>query len=99
MFMSSTFHCIKAHSHPVSKFGNQLDYFGIVILITCSLISIILFAYYDYPWYRNIFVGLSLFFGTVCTVLTLIGNFQQMNIDHLDHLCLYYLDYQGITYC
>lgn len=76
MFMSSTFHCIKAHSHPVSKFGNQLDYFGIVILITCSLISIILFAYYDYPWYRNIFVGLSLFFGTVCTVLTLDRKFS-----------------------
>ena len=61
MFMSSTFHCIKAHSHPVSKFGNQLDYFGIVILITCSLISIILFAYYDYPWYRNILLDYHCF--------------------------------------
>ncbi|ODV80938.1 HlyIII-domain-containing protein [Suhomyces tanzawaensis NRRL Y-17324] len=71
LFMSSTFHCIKSHSHKVSRIGNQLDYFGIVILITCSLISIILFAFYDQPFYRGLFVLLFLTFGTACTVLTL----------------------------
>ncbi|KAI5954805.1 hypothetical protein KGF57_003829 [Candida theae] len=77
MFMSSVFHTLKSHSHKVSKFGNQLDYFGIVILITCSLISIILFAYYDEPWEKWIFVALTLFFGTVCTVFTLHPEFSK----------------------
>lgn len=77
MFMSSVFHTLKSHSHKVSKFGNQLDYFGIVILITCSLISIILFAYYDEPLEKWIFVALTLFFGTVCTVFTLHPEFSK----------------------
>ena len=77
MFMSSVFHTLKSHSHKVSKFGNQLDYFGIVILITCSLISIILFAYYDEPLEKWIFVSLTLFFGTVCTVFTLHPEFSK----------------------
>lgn len=71
LFMSLTFHCLKAHSHKVCKVGNQLDYFGIVILITASLISIVLFAFYDEFWYKVSFVGLFLGLGLVCTVLTL----------------------------
>ncbi|RCK55903.1 ADIPOR-like receptor IZH1 [Candida viswanathii] len=79
MFMSSTFHCLKSHSHKVCKFGNQLDYFGIIILITCSLNSVVIFAYYDYPLLRNIFVALSLFFGSICTVLTLDPKFATVD--------------------
>lgn len=79
MFMSSTFHCLKSHSHKVCKFGNQLDYFGIIILITCSLNSIVFFAYYDYPILRNVFVGLSVFFGSICTILTLDPKFASVD--------------------
>ncbi|KAG7660728.1 uncharacterized protein J8A68_005690 [[Candida] subhashii] len=61
------------------KFGNQLDYFGIVILITCSLISILLFAFYDYPWIRNCFMATSLIFGSICTVLTLHPEFSSVD--------------------
>jgi adiponectin receptor len=71
LFMSSTFHCVKSHSHKVSKFGNQLDYFGIIILITCSLISIVLFTYYDRPLYKYGMCGVFLVLGLICTVMTL----------------------------
>lgn len=71
MFMSSTFHCIKSHSHTVSKMGNQLDYFGIIILITCSLVSIILFAFYDHPVVKYTFCVIFGILGSICTVLTL----------------------------
>ncbi|CAI5757920.1 unnamed protein product [Candida verbasci] len=71
MFMSSTFHCVKSHSHKICKFGNQLDYFGIIILITCSLVSIILFSYYDHFIYKTLFTSITLILGTICTVLTL----------------------------
>ncbi|KAK6463302.1 putative hemolysis-ralated integral membrane protein [Scheffersomyces coipomensis] len=76
LFMSSTFHCLKSHSHKISKFGNQLDYFGIVILITCSLISIIEFGFYDHPYYRDFFVTLFLVLGSICTILTLAPKFS-----------------------
>lgn len=70
MFSSASFHCFKCHSKEVSKFGNQCDYFGIVVLITCSLISIVLFAFYDVPFWRNLYVMLFLILGTICTKVT-----------------------------
>jgi len=76
MFMSSTFHCMKSHSHKVSRFGNQLDYFGIVILISCSLISVVSFALYDEPTLKVSFNILFLFFGSICAVLTLHPQFS-----------------------
>lgn len=75
MFMSSTFHCVKAHSPAVCKHYNQLDYFGIVILITFSLNSIMLFAFYDVPHVKWFFVCLFLILGSACTVLTLHPDF------------------------
>ncbi|CAH2350068.1 ADIPOR-like receptor Izh1p [[Candida] railenensis] len=69
---SASFHTIKSHSQKICKFGNQLDYFGIIILITCSLISIVLFAFYDDSFYwKQIFITTFLTLGTICTVLTL----------------------------
>lgn len=71
LFMSSSYHCLKNHSLPVQKFGHKMDYFGIVILITCSLISIVLFAYYDEPFIRDALCLIFLVLGTICTIMTL----------------------------
>lgn len=68
--LSASFHLFKSHSHVVCKFGNQCDYFGIIIMITCSLISIILFAFNDVPNWRNFYVALFLLLGGVCTKVT-----------------------------
>lgn len=74
--MSSVFHCLKSHSHKVSKFGNQLDYFGIIILITCSLISIVMFAYVKDTFWKYTFCVVFLGLGSVCTVFTLDPKFS-----------------------
>lgn len=76
MGLSTIFHFTKSHSPYVSKFGNQLDYFGIVIMITCSLISIILFAFYDEPKPKYGFLGLFITLGGICSVLTLDRKFS-----------------------
>lgn len=68
--LSALFHLFKSHSYSVCKFGNQCDYFGIIIMITCSLISIILFAFYDIPWWRNFYIALFFILGAVCTKVT-----------------------------
>lgn len=70
MFLSALFHSLKSHSLKVCKFGNQCDYFGIIILITCSLISIMLFAFHDVPYWRNGFIGLFLLLGGICSKVT-----------------------------
>lgn len=72
---SASFHTIKSHSVSVCKKGNQLDYFGIIVLITSSLISIVLFAFYDDNVWKFIFIITFLVLGTICTVLTLDSKF------------------------
>lgn len=47
--MSGTYHTISNHSPVVAKFGNKLDYVGIVFLITGSFIPSIFYGFYCHP--------------------------------------------------
>lgn len=47
--MSGTYHTISNHSHVVAKFGNKLDYVGIVFLITGSFIPSLYYGFYCHP--------------------------------------------------
>jgi adiponectin receptor len=44
--MSGTYHTISNHSQVVQRFGNKLDYVGIVFLITGSFIPSIYYGFY-----------------------------------------------------
>ncbi|KAK9453112.1 hemolysin-III related-domain-containing protein [Dipodascopsis uninucleata] len=69
--MSSTYHCINCHSESVAKFGNRLDYLGIIFLIVGSFIPSIYYGLYSIPQYMPVFFGLVLGLGTLCTIVTL----------------------------
>jgi adiponectin receptor len=43
--MSATFHTISNHSHAVAKWGNQLDYAGIVFLIWGSFVPVLFYGF------------------------------------------------------
>ena len=47
--MSATYHTISNHSESVAKFGNRLDYIGIVILIWGSFIPSIYYGFSPEP--------------------------------------------------
>jgi adiponectin receptor len=47
--MSATYHAISNHSPMVARFGNKLDYVGIVFLITGSFIPSIFYGFYCHP--------------------------------------------------
>lgn len=53
--MSATFHTISNHSEKVAKFGNQLDYIGIVALIWGSFLPSVYYGFRPHPhlvrWY------------------------------------------------
>jgi adiponectin receptor len=52
--MSATYHAISNHSPEVSRFGNQLDYLGIVFLIWGSFIPSIYYGFQgDVFWVRT----------------------------------------------
>ncbi|VEU23454.1 DEKNAAC104740 [Brettanomyces naardenensis] len=67
---SAMFHTIKVHSYKVASVGNNLDYAGIVVLITTSMVGIIHYSYSDLVLARYIFLALTSIFGTACMITT-----------------------------
>ena len=53
--ISATFHMITCHSPEVSRFGNQLDYAGIVALITGSFVPSVYYGFYCEPFLQKIY--------------------------------------------
>jgi adiponectin receptor len=53
--MSATYHAISNHSPTVARFGNKLDYVGIVFLITGSFIPSIFYGFYCHPHLQELY--------------------------------------------
>lgn len=47
--MSATYHAICNHSHEVARWGNKLDYTGIVFLIVGSYVPALWYGFYCHP--------------------------------------------------
>jgi adiponectin receptor len=56
--MSAIFHTISNHSPGVAQFGNQLDYIGIVFLITGSFIPSVYYGFYCDPSLQHLYWGM-----------------------------------------
>jgi adiponectin receptor len=56
--MSATFHTISNHSHEVARWGNQLDYAGIVFLIWGSFIPVLYYGFQDDPRLMQTYWGM-----------------------------------------
>ncbi|KAK7205406.1 adiponectin receptor protein [Myxozyma melibiosi] len=69
--MSSTYHCMNCHSESVAKFGNRLDYIGIIFLIVGSFVPAIYYGLHSLARTMPIFFAIVAVLGTVCTILTL----------------------------
>lgn len=76
LIMSSIFHCLKAHSSHISKVGNKLDYLGIVILITTSMISILFYGFHDNSKFFYFFSAITVIFGILCGFVSLKDKFR-----------------------
>lgn len=70
MGMSATFHTITNHSPTVSKFGNQLDYFGIVFLIVGSFIPSIHYGFTCDPPLITTYWTMIITIGAGCGITT-----------------------------
>lgn len=70
--MSGVYHTISNHSHTVARFGNKLDYVGIVFLITGSFVPSIYYGFYCHSKQQEAY------WTMVCSTLR---SFQHYNID------------------
>ncbi|KAL7268933.1 hypothetical protein RUND412_008421 [Rhizina undulata] len=74
--MSATYHTISNHSEAVAKFGNKLDYLGIVVLIVGSFVSSVYYGFYCHPalmWRYCIMITLL---GIACSAVSIIPAFR-----------------------
>ena len=53
--MSATYHLISNHSPLIARFGNKLDYVGIVAAITGSFIPSIYYGFYCHPHLQELY--------------------------------------------
>ncbi|AOA63400.1 Protein involved in Zinc homeostasis [Komagataella phaffii CBS 7435] len=74
---SACFHCFKSHSHKIAIVGNKLDYLGIVLLISTSLIGIIYYAFIDKPNLYSIMISVTVILAIVCATVSLDDNFRR----------------------
>ncbi len=74
--LSAIYHIISNHSPRVQKFGNQLDYLGIVILMWGSTIPSIYYGFYCDPRLQKIYWANVSTLATLCVVATLHPRFR-----------------------
>ncbi|KAA8914286.1 hemolysin-III related-domain-containing protein [Sphaerosporella brunnea] len=68
--MSATYHTISNHSPSVAKFGNQLDYLGIIVLIVGSSLPTIYYGFLCHATLIWTYWGMMCIFGSACAVVT-----------------------------
>lgn len=76
LFCSATFHTTSNVSPRVAQIGNQLDYLGIVCLITGSFVASIRLSFRCEPFYLNFYTVLITTLGTACAIATMLPRFR-----------------------
>ncbi|KAF7509939.1 hypothetical protein GJ744_007253 [Endocarpon pusillum] len=74
--MSATYHLISNHSPAVNKFGNQLDYVGIVLLITGSFVPSIYYGFWCDTTLQRLYWTMICSLGAGCTSISVMSRFR-----------------------
>ncbi|KAE8445831.1 hypothetical protein EG329_012754 [Mollisiaceae sp. DMI_Dod_QoI] len=74
--MSATYHAISNHSPIVAKFGNKLDYVGIVFLITGSFIPSIYYGFFCHPHLQEFYWTMICSLGLGCASVSIFERFR-----------------------
>lgn len=53
--ISAAYHMVTNHSPEVNRFGNQIDYVGIVALITGSFVPSVYYGFYCEPFWQKVY--------------------------------------------
>ncbi|KAI1083102.1 HlyIII-domain-containing protein [Whalleya microplaca] len=74
--MSATFHAISNHSEHVSKWGNKLDYSGIVFLIVGSYVPALYYGLFCMPGVMTVYLYGICVLGFGCGVVSWVEQFR-----------------------
>lgn len=74
--MSATFHALSNHSETVAKWGNKLDYTGIVALIVGSYFPALYYGFFCRPDLMEIYLCAICSLGVGCAVVSWVERFR-----------------------
>ena len=74
--VSAVYHTCSNHSPRVARLGNQLDYVGIVALITGSFIPTIYYGFYCEPLLQKVYWTMISTLGVGCTIVSVNSKFR-----------------------
>ncbi|KAG9234195.1 hemolysin-III related-domain-containing protein [Amylocarpus encephaloides] len=74
--MSGTYHSISNHSPTIAKFGNKLDYVGIVFLIWGSFVPSIYYGFYCHEHLQEIYWSMISTLGVGCAMVSIFEKFR-----------------------
>ncbi|KAK3361174.1 hemolysin-III related-domain-containing protein [Lasiosphaeria ovina] len=74
--MSATYHTLSNHSPSVAKWGNKLDYSGIVLLIVGSYVPAIYYGFVCRPTLATLYLSVISLLGLGCLVVSWFDHFR-----------------------
>ncbi|KAG6116896.1 hypothetical protein E4U14_008270 [Claviceps sp. LM454 group G7] len=74
--MSATYHALSDHSQAVAKWGNKLDYTGIVALIVGSYVPPMYYGFFCRPVLMSTYLYLICMLGAGCGVVSWVERFR-----------------------
>jgi len=74
--MSAIYHTITNHSPQVCRFGNALDYLGIVCLIAGSFVPAVYYGFYCDPHLQIVYWTMEVIIGLGCAIVSIRPEFR-----------------------
>ncbi|TLD31493.1 hypothetical protein PspLS_02264 [Pyricularia sp. CBS 133598] len=74
--MSATFHALSNHSPAVAKWGNKLDYTGIVFLIVGSYVPALYYGFRCHPALLELYLSMICILGLGCLAVSWVDHFR-----------------------
>ncbi|KAJ1977631.1 inc metabolism membrane protein [Dimargaris verticillata] len=84
LLCSTMYHTFCHHSHlGTMRCAVMLDYIGISVLITASIMTVVYYSYYCTPFYQSLYLALSLLVGAVGISLSTFSWFDHTDYRHV----------------
>ncbi|CAK7205567.1 hypothetical protein SEUCBS139899_008344 [Sporothrix eucalyptigena] len=74
--MSATYHALSNHSPAVARWGNKLDYSGIVFLIVGSYVPTLYYGFFCHPRWLTVYLYLIVLLGLACLMVSWLEHFR-----------------------
>ncbi|AET39055.1 PAQR-type receptor Ecym_3588 [Eremothecium cymbalariae DBVPG len=97
LMCSTCFHCLKQHSESHNRIWSKVDYIGIIVQITSSIVSILYYGFYDHISHIKWLSVLTLTLGVCCVTFVLNDRFNAIDYRLLRAIFFTVFGFSGVV--